>query len=189
MDNTMQEISTLKLDLKDKTEWETRVLRKKLTDKILNTIQENLDDPLLVSKLRSILKEINTFKTPPPKKLEPSQRNVTKDLLEILTQENIKSQNSLLILTSSNEILKKSDDHMQVYSRNLVMNSKIVKSLKRKDVRERILLVIGLIVFFSSITFIISKRFFKFNVAKDHFNVVKDPIQNFNKDQKQQTDL
>jgi hypothetical protein len=156
----IEKLEQLVQSCEGKQDWEIRNLRKEVNDKILKFIQENLDCPKEVKEAKQLLKKVLAQDSPKVTAKESlRKRNITQDLLEILHQENIKSQNSLLILESSNDVLRKSDLNMEDYSRKLGQNSKIVEALGRKETRERMLLVLGLIVFFSSVIYIIYKRF------------------------------
>ena len=89
------------------------------------------------------------------KKLSSSLRQA----LEMMNHETNKSFIVTQSLISSNEILGKSDQNLSSFSSLMGSSFKIMKNLQKKEWFERLLILFGLLIFFSSVLYIISKRF------------------------------
>ena len=71
--------------------------------------------------------------------------------LEIMNTECSRSIEATRTLISSNEILVKSDKNISSFSSLLGSSNKIVSNLQRKDWMERIMIIFGLFIFFSTV--------------------------------------
>ncbi|ORX55889.1 Sec20-domain-containing protein [Piromyces finnis] len=78
--------------------------------------------------------------------------------VQMLTEEVQKSSQTSKILDDSTSTLSKTTEEYKKYGNTLDSNKKVVASLKRRDLTDKILLGLGLFFFISTVIYIIGKR-------------------------------
>ncbi|ORX76882.1 Sec20-domain-containing protein [Anaeromyces robustus] len=78
--------------------------------------------------------------------------------VQMLTEEVQKSSQTSKLLDDSTSTLSKTTEEYKKYGNTLNSSKKIVRSLKRRDLTDKILLTLGLLFFVSTVLYIISKR-------------------------------
>jgi hypothetical protein len=152
-----------------KDEWELREESRQLVKSVSDWIQRNLDDQDCVRMGKEyILYFKSRFNKRVLTNLTLKKRNVPADskklnnslnqALEILNNECSRSVEATRALLTSNETLKKSRNSLSTFSNVLKSSSRIVNNLQQKDWIERVLLLFGLLIFFSTVFYILSKR-------------------------------
>jgi len=78
--------------------------------------------------------------------------------VQMLTEEVQKSSQTSKILDDSTSTLSKTTEEYKKYGNALDSNKKVVASLKRRDLTDKILLGLGLFFFLSTVVYVIGKR-------------------------------